>query len=69
MTLEELVKETLVQKNTRLLQAKCKHEEVYCSTVLGPTGTYTHEICLDCWKSWRSKDGRPTSRRSEAGRE
>ena len=33
MTLDELVKETLVEKNRRLRQAKCSHEEVYSSTV------------------------------------
>jgi hypothetical protein len=52
MTIEELVRETLVEKNRRLRQAKCCHEEVYSSTVAGPTGTSTNSFCLDCGKSW-----------------
>jgi hypothetical protein len=52
MTLQELVDETLVQKNRRLRQAKCQHEEVYSSTVLGPHGMSSNSFCLDCGKSW-----------------
>lgn len=52
MTLAELVNETLVEKNRRLRQMKCQHEEVYSSTVAGPTGTFTNSFCLDCGKSW-----------------
>lgn len=48
MTLEELVRETLIEKNTRLLRAKCPHLEIYCSTVTGPDGTFSHRFCLDC---------------------
>jgi hypothetical protein len=29
MTLEELQRETLVEKNRRLRQQKCRHEEIY----------------------------------------
>lgn len=53
MTLEELAKETLVQKNRRLRQEKCEHEEVFCSTVSGPGGTFQTRGCFDCGKSWR----------------
>jgi len=52
MTIDELVRETLVEKNRRLRQAKCPHEEVYSSTVAGPTGVFTNSFCLDCGKSW-----------------
>lgn len=52
MTIEELVRETLVEKNRRLRQAKCHHDEVYSSTVAGPAGTFTNSFCLDCGKSW-----------------
>lgn len=51
MTLDDLVKETLVEKNRRSRQAKCPHEEIYFSTVVGPTGTFTNSFCLDCGKS------------------
>lgn len=52
MTLAQLAAETLVAKNRRLRQAKCSHEEVYCSIVTGPSGTFENYVCLDCWKSW-----------------
>lgn len=52
MTLDELVKETLVQKQKRLAREKCRHDEVYSSTVAGTTGTFTNSACLDCGKSW-----------------
>lgn len=48
MTLEELQNETLVEKNRRLRQAKCPHEEVYSSTVWGPDGKHSLRFCLDC---------------------
>jgi hypothetical protein len=54
MTLEELAKETLVQKHRRLMQSKCQHEEVHSSTVAGPHGIFTNSFCLDCGKSWHS---------------
>lgn len=53
MTLDELTKETLVEKNRRLRQERCEHEEVFCSTVSGPSGTFQTRGCLDCGKSWR----------------
>jgi hypothetical protein len=56
MTLEELTKETLSQKHRRLMQAKCRHPEVYSSTVAGPSGVFTNSICLDCGKHWRSQE-------------
>ncbi len=52
MTLAELQAETLSQKNTRLLQERCPHEEVYVSTVTGPHGHSENRLCLDCYKSW-----------------
>lgn len=52
--LRELVEETLVQKNRRLRQAKCKHEEIYCSTVTSAAGTFETRICLDCGKTWNN---------------
>lgn len=55
MTLAELMQETLTQKNRRLRQAKCRHEEVYSSTVSGLSGTFTNRFCLDCHKSWHSE--------------
>lgn len=51
MTLQDLINETLVEKNCRLQQEKCKHEEVWSSTVRGPDGTFTNSFCLDCGKS------------------
>jgi hypothetical protein len=51
MTVDELVRKTLVEKNRRLRQAKCSHR-VYSSTVAGPTGTFSNSFCLDCGKSW-----------------
>lgn len=54
MTLTELVNETLVQKNRRLRQAKCPHEETFCSTVSGPDGTFETRGCFDCGKSWQA---------------
>jgi hypothetical protein len=52
MTLRELERETLTEKNRRLWQEKCPHEEVYSSTVTGPCGTFTTKFCFDCGKSW-----------------
>jgi hypothetical protein len=54
MTLAELAAETLVEKNRRLRQANCPHEEIHSSTVSGPDGTFTNSSCLDCSKSWHS---------------
>lgn len=48
MTLNEFVSEPLTQKNRRLMQEKCRHEEIYSSTVAGPEGTFTNSFCLDC---------------------
>lgn len=52
MTLAELVAETLVQKHLRLMREKCRHLEVYSSTCVGPHGTFTNDVCLDCGQSW-----------------
>ena len=54
LTLEELLKETLVEKNRRLRQARCAHEQVHSSSVRGPAGFFTNSFCLDCGKSWHS---------------
>lgn len=54
MTLIELANEALVQKHRRLIQEKCRHEEVYSSSVLSPDGYHVNRICLDCGKSWHS---------------
>ena len=60
MTLQELQAETLVEKNRRLRQAKCKHpaDAVFTSTVVSPTGTYINSGCLDCGKSWHRAEAR-----------
>lgn len=50
MTLEELQRETLVEKHSRLMQEKCPHHEIYSSTVWGPLGEFRHKFCLDCGK-------------------
>lgn len=55
LTLQELVAETLTEKNRRLRQEKCDHAEIYSSTVSGPDGTFSDSICLDCGKSWHSE--------------
>lgn len=57
MTLDDLVKETLTEKNRRLRQEKCGHEEVVCSSVTSPVATYENRFCMDCGKSWRLVDG------------
>jgi hypothetical protein len=54
MNLAELANETLTQKHRRLMQEKCRHEEVHSSTVRGPGGTFTNKFCLDCGKGWHS---------------
>lgn len=48
MTLQELVNETLVEKNRRIRRMKCRHMEVYSSWVSGPTGIFGNVFCLDC---------------------
>jgi hypothetical protein len=53
LTLDELVNETLTQKHRRLRQERCRHEEVYSSTVASKDGVFTNSFCLDCGKSWR----------------
>jgi hypothetical protein len=58
MTLKMLTAETLTQKNRRLRQARCAHEEAFSSTCDGPNGTFTTAICLDCGKTWRSSERR-----------
>jgi hypothetical protein len=51
MTLQELINETLVAKNRRLRQEKCRHAEVYCSSVTGEHGHFENRFCLDCGKN------------------
>lgn len=53
MTLDELVAETLTQKNRRLRQEKCEHEEIFCSSVSSSAGTFQTRGCFDCGKTWR----------------
>jgi hypothetical protein len=48
MNLQELANETLVEKNRRLLRAKCPHMEIYESTVYGPHGIFANAFCLEC---------------------
>lgn len=54
MTLQELVEETLTQKHRRLMREKCKHREIYSSTVSGPHGTFAQSVCLDCGQAIRA---------------
>lgn len=56
MTLAELQAETLAQKNRRLRQAKCKHpaDAIFESSFVGPQGSFTDRVCLDCGKHWRA---------------
>jgi hypothetical protein len=56
MTLAQLAAETLVEKHLRLAREKCRHKEIYSSSVLGPHGDHTTRICLDCGKSWHSTE-------------
>lgn len=55
LTVELLKAETLSQKNRRLRQAKCQHEEVFSSTCTGPAGTFTTMVCVECGKTWRTE--------------
>lgn len=55
MTLQELVNETLMEKNRRLRQMKCDHAEVYSSTVVSRAGIFTNAFCLDCGKTLSSR--------------
>ena len=58
MTLEELVRETLVEKHLRLRQERCKHNgDTYISCVASPEGTFVTVVCLDCGKSWHESKG------------
>lgn len=59
MTLAELANETLTQKHRRMMQEKCRHEEVYVSTVAGPDGVFANSFCLDCGKSQHMAVTRP----------
>lgn len=57
MTLAELQNETLSEKNMRLQQERCPHEEVYSSLVWSAASgtTSTNRLCLDCYQSWHSE--------------
>lgn len=55
MSLAELQVETLVQKNRRLVQERCPHEEIYSSTVLSDGESFTNRACLDCGKTWHTE--------------
>lgn len=52
LTIKELERETLTAKHRRLLQERCKHKDVYSSTMLSQNGTFTNSVCFDCGKSW-----------------
>lgn len=52
VNIRELTLETLSQKNCRLMQERCKHDEVYSSTV--NDGPFTNCVCLNCGKWWRA---------------
>ena len=56
-TIEEFLRETLVEKHTRLMQAKCKHEPwaLVVSSYSGPGVSFTDTVCVDCGKHWRSE--------------
>lgn len=56
MTLEELQRETLVQKHQRLMQAKCRHEEIWHTSVCSDEGTFTQRWCIDCGKYWHYRE-------------
>jgi hypothetical protein len=58
VTLEELARETLTQKNKRLRQEKCQHKDIYQTTIIGPFEINTNEVCLDCWMTWQLKEPR-----------
>lgn len=57
MTLAELQSETLTQKHSRLMRAKCPHEEIYSSSVWSRDEgkTFTNKACLDCGQTWHSE--------------
>ena len=55
MTLAELQRETLAEKNTRLRQEKCRHPEIWSSTFWCDGVTSTNRICLECGWSERSE--------------
>lgn len=58
MTLQELAAETLTQKNRRLRQVRCPHEEIFASTVYAPDGTHEARACMDCGKTWNESRSR-----------
>lgn len=55
LTVAMLVAETLTQKNRQLRQEKCNHPEVFSSTCIGPAGTFTTAVCIECGKTWRGE--------------
>ena len=59
MTLAELVRETLTQKHRRLRQERCRHEEIYSSSVTSDWGDSTNRFCWDCGKSWHERRPAP----------
>lgn len=62
MTLAELARETLVEKNVRLQQEKCRHKEIYSSSVTSDWAYSTNRFCFDCGKSWHSSTPAPAKR-------
>jgi hypothetical protein len=59
MTLEELQRETLGEKNRRLRQEKCRDEEIYSSIIVTPFKRVGLRLCLDCGKNFASKRNAP----------
>ena len=35
-------------------QARCKHTDIYSSTVTSMTGSFTTRFCWDCGKTWNT---------------
>jgi hypothetical protein len=60
MTLEEMARETLMEKHRRLMKERCLHDEVYSSSVTGPAGSHTVSFCLDCGKRMEEDVSRET---------
>jgi hypothetical protein len=54
MNLAELAGETLTQKHRRKRQERCRHKEIYSSSVTSDWGDSTNSFCLDCGKSWHT---------------
>ena len=56
MTIDELQRETLTEKNTRLRQEKCRHPEVWSSSVRWGDVKSTSTVCVKCGKNLNERD-------------